>query len=478
MAVNKVIYNTEDGAQTLIDLTGDTVTPNTLAKGITAHDASGNTITGTMQASSTGDTLTWDGNTEGLVSVGDMFYYISGATPSLEDLLQATCTCTIEGEDITFIPGDVASALFEGIIHCEAFLVVYENAVGKDVGGAAFEKAGVYAVKVDSLTLTIPGYTGFRDVVIKEYIEDDFGKRGLLMPVFANSIADCTNINRSYFLPDGYLYEYGPPINFLNSAVDDNGNIYEGKGYGAYSDGGYITGWIPIKEGDVVRLWNMPYASSSSAYVEFSSGLTDGTIKTFNDISLYFNGIHFTGGYKFELTSYQNQGYNYFRVYSTSIDSSSYITINAGNRITESWRNSGKRFVPADYERRISALENSVSRYYENVTPTLQTSWGSWTVGNGEYHLSPIKAKYKYRTTAVLNLDDWFNQNADKCIIEAYLSYYDQFTIGGDIAPIIELTGQKVSGQPSVYLFSSNEEPDADVDYPPTYKWIRVTKVR
>lgn len=48
MAVNKVVYNTENGAEVLIDLTNDSVTPETLAEGATAHDASGNTITGTL----------------------------------------------------------------------------------------------------------------------------------------------------------------------------------------------------------------------------------------------------------------------------------------------------------------------------------------------------------------------------------------------------------------------------------------------
>lgn len=40
---NKIIY----GGQVLLDLTGDTVTPEKLAKGITAHDKSGTNITGT-----------------------------------------------------------------------------------------------------------------------------------------------------------------------------------------------------------------------------------------------------------------------------------------------------------------------------------------------------------------------------------------------------------------------------------------------
>ena len=44
MGVSKVTYYGE----TLIDLTGDTVTPGTLAVGETAHDAKGNEITGSF----------------------------------------------------------------------------------------------------------------------------------------------------------------------------------------------------------------------------------------------------------------------------------------------------------------------------------------------------------------------------------------------------------------------------------------------
>lgn len=43
MANNKIIY----GGRVLIDLTADSVSPSTLAEGITAHDASGKIITGT-----------------------------------------------------------------------------------------------------------------------------------------------------------------------------------------------------------------------------------------------------------------------------------------------------------------------------------------------------------------------------------------------------------------------------------------------
>lgn len=45
MAVNKVVY----GGKTLVDLTGDTVTPGTLAAGATAHDKAGNPIVGELE---------------------------------------------------------------------------------------------------------------------------------------------------------------------------------------------------------------------------------------------------------------------------------------------------------------------------------------------------------------------------------------------------------------------------------------------
>lgn len=46
-SVSKVEINTPNGKETLIDLTGDGVTPEKLAEGVTAHDASGMEIEGT-----------------------------------------------------------------------------------------------------------------------------------------------------------------------------------------------------------------------------------------------------------------------------------------------------------------------------------------------------------------------------------------------------------------------------------------------
>lgn len=51
MAINKVVY----GNRSLIDLTADTVTPDQLAVGATAHDASGATIHGELDTYTTAE---------------------------------------------------------------------------------------------------------------------------------------------------------------------------------------------------------------------------------------------------------------------------------------------------------------------------------------------------------------------------------------------------------------------------------------
>lgn len=58
MAVNKIVINNE----VKLDLTADTVSPSTLASGITAHDKSGNIITGTALTGFVADDLKFSGS--------------------------------------------------------------------------------------------------------------------------------------------------------------------------------------------------------------------------------------------------------------------------------------------------------------------------------------------------------------------------------------------------------------------------------
>ena len=67
MAINKVIYDGEP----LIDLTGDTVTPETLLKGKTAHGADGALLVGTAESYDVDDVPTMD--SENLVKSGGVY---------------------------------------------------------------------------------------------------------------------------------------------------------------------------------------------------------------------------------------------------------------------------------------------------------------------------------------------------------------------------------------------------------------------
>ena len=71
MANNKIIF----GEEVLIDLTGDTVSPDKLEKGITAHDKTGEIITGT----STKDSDTSDATLLVAEALKDKIFYANGA---------------------------------------------------------------------------------------------------------------------------------------------------------------------------------------------------------------------------------------------------------------------------------------------------------------------------------------------------------------------------------------------------------------
>lgn len=86
MGVNKVEY----GGRTLIDLTNDTVTPETLVKGATAHNAAGEQIEG-QNAGSSGDMLKSDYDPEGAVQEagGIAAYVASEVSPAVSGVESA-----------------------------------------------------------------------------------------------------------------------------------------------------------------------------------------------------------------------------------------------------------------------------------------------------------------------------------------------------------------------------------------------------
>lgn len=75
MAINKVVYNNE----TLIDISSDTVTRDQLAYGITAHDSSGQKITGTANMSGASNVPTQVSDLE-----NDLGFIQNGTTDDVE----------------------------------------------------------------------------------------------------------------------------------------------------------------------------------------------------------------------------------------------------------------------------------------------------------------------------------------------------------------------------------------------------------
>lgn len=106
-----------------------------------------------------GDTLTWDGNTEGREVAFGTFYKVSDAIPTAEDFVNGGSLVVSVGESFGFTSGDLLddSGLLLGPE--DTFVVV--TAEGAEVVGAS---SGIYFFAIDSgyvTSLTIPGYTGF-----------------------------------------------------------------------------------------------------------------------------------------------------------------------------------------------------------------------------------------------------------------------------------------------------------------------------
>ena len=131
-----------------------------------------------------GDTLTWDGNTEGLDSALDMLYRVSDVTPSLEVCqsggIVKTFDATTGNYTFDFTAENVIDAASVGtgtnciVIQIEGSPIFIATADGASVTmdgmTAIFEKAGIYFPKLEGsyvTSITINGYTGFETTEIE-----------------------------------------------------------------------------------------------------------------------------------------------------------------------------------------------------------------------------------------------------------------------------------------------------------------------
>lgn len=103
----------------------------------------------------------------------------------------------------------------------------------------------------------------------QNYVEPQYVDYSLSnLPEFVDHISQCTDTEKQYVLPDGYLYGYGTAFvpsatNQLALATDDNGAVLNGCGYRENTrirstlalgemDCSFVTGYIPVEPGDVL----------------------------------------------------------------------------------------------------------------------------------------------------------------------------------------------------------------------------------
>jgi hypothetical protein len=273
-------------------------------------------------------------------------------------------------------------------------------------------------------------YTEEEKVEFKDFIRDELTKRGQLKPEFANTVADCKDQSKLYVLPDGFIYAYmygGGYTNQVSISTDTDGSVYNGNGYidGYCLDystagatltelSGYTTtGFIPMVYTDVIRMSGATWDTSNNSCIiafydknkkplgsytargyvqstkaehssegvavrclkdkEYHSVTVEDGVCTFN---MAFNDSDSTTGM---LRS--GSHVKYVRIAAKGSGADMIVTVNqeiAGNSAAGyDWRNTGHAFVPADYEDRIVALEQSQgghSGVAAEITPSATAS--------------------------------------------------------------------------------------------------------
>lgn len=122
-----------------------------------------------------GDTLTWDGNTEGLEMCNEGFYLISPTIVALDDLVNGIDygvtypDGTTEGGFVDFASIEQSWGVVGTLVTVTFVAIPYDNfALSLGATNLVFPKAGIWAAPMPDGTythyITIPGYTGFKTV--------------------------------------------------------------------------------------------------------------------------------------------------------------------------------------------------------------------------------------------------------------------------------------------------------------------------
>lgn len=193
-----------------------------------------------------------------------------------------------------------------------------------------------------------------------------------IRPEFANDITECTDTSGVYVLPDGYIYAYMTVTetvktytNLTDPLSDDwtaDARINSSGGTTA-ATGVITTNYIPCTAGDLIRVQGLDLTGYNTAVYSSEKSICCAA-KLPSYPSGYLSGI--TASTTFSVFQVIGEGLSFIRFSGIPNGSSSDIIITKNQAISETttteekWANTGNAFVPADYEDRILAAENSI----------------------------------------------------------------------------------------------------------------------
>jgi len=219
---------------------------------------------------------------------------------------------------------------------------------GRGIASLVGNKDGSWTITYDDgnvETVSNDAYIALAEKMEKVFL--DMADKEQLGPVFANSIAECTDTSKLYVLPDGYIYAYLSSSLFIQIETIQGG-YYNANG--AWVEDSQATGQrtnlIPVSEGDQFEVTSAAkYQASVIWFDSFENKLSHET----------YGG---SGKDPVTATVEAPSGAAYARFYSYGWGAT-YLSVKPLQE-TYAWASTGHAFVPADYEDRIVTLEEKV----------------------------------------------------------------------------------------------------------------------
>ena len=345
-------------------------------------------------------------------------------------------------------------------------------------------------------------YTDTEKTEFQTYITQELAKREQVELLFADSVDGCTDTNKLYVLPDGYIYAYmastGPSYTNLSETVHENKRMGSS---GALSDltGAVTTDFIPIRKGQTLRFKGFdpltlpsgkyPYicfytgASESKAV---SSGVWDrldwlkdsGQIEQESDDVWSYTAFvspqnNSTPPHEHPLSS----SITYIRLCGTMLSGQTVI-VTVDEEIAEggaggyAWQNTGHAFAPADYEGRIVALERHVDAVPESRIKAIETALN--TPSEAEYNGNVLYGKKWVAcgdsfTAGGYDASDGFDKSVyiyqDGRFAGQQKVYPFMIGLRNDMNIVNLATGGQTMGQSSNSFMSRYQTIPADADY-------------